>query len=109
MEQNEKTETRHRFIAQLLADRGRRAGVVVAAESRATTARNLTDGNSRSDWETNSPRARAVLTNDSALGRLDKLNDLANLVRLFEFLPDGFQRLRRIIFRAVDQPERFFN
>ena len=49
------------------------------------------------------------LPNNPALARLDELHDLPDFFALRQFLANGFQRLSGIIFRAVNQSERFLD
>jgi len=42
------------------------------------------------------------LTNDSALGLVDELDDLRDLFARRQFLSDRFERLARVVFRSID-------
>src|SRR3954471_7890146 len=50
-----------------------------------------------------------VLTSNAALARFDEVNDLPDLVRGREFRAHRLEALPRVVFAAVNQPERFLD
>src|SRR5438270_360177 len=107
VEQTQETETRARAVAHRAPRKWQCAGRAALAKHGTGTSWRISVADSSSERDT--AGARAILTNNSALGLLDKIDNLADFLGLRQVLPHRLHRLRRIIFRAVNQAECFLD